>query len=188
MDSQFNLRDRTVLIAADLSPNIQTLIQNLTLSGADCVLFSEDIKFSEKFAQVSNEMREVNDKYGRCGAVKAQYQSKQSVHEGIQDAVKIFGGIDAVIDASFSSLKVDFFNDATELEAMMGVQLTRSIRLVHETLPFLKTKKKARLIGLGYEMQLNPQYGDVLGCALRGGLPLFYQTLARELQSLARVW
>lgn len=185
MEPNTNLRDRTILIAGDLSATTQTLVQYLTQSGADCVLLSEDIKMSEKFAQLSNDMREVNEKFGRCAAVKAQFQTRQSLHESIQDVTKIFGGIDCLIDFSFSALRVDFFQDAFDVQALMQVQLARSLSLVQEVMPFLKSKKKGRIVGLGYETQLNPIFGDLYGTALRGGLPAFYQALAREVQSFA---
>lgn len=178
-----NLRDRTILIAGDLSATTQTLVQFLTQAGADCVLLSEDIKMSEKFAQLANDMREVNERFGRCAAVKSQFQTRQSLHECIQDVIKLFGGIDALIDFSFSSLRVDFFQDAFDVQALMQVQTARSLMLVQEVMPFLKTKKKGRIIAIGYEIQINPIYGDLYGTALRGGLPLFYQALAREVQS-----
>jgi len=140
-ESSYILRERTVVLAGPFSSTMQGLIKKFTSLGADCLHLTEDVNVSKKFCQLISDERERNEKFGRAGAIPCSFESAASVREGLGSCVQTFGGIDVIVDALFEE-------NFSDVETSLKRNFLRSLILSESVLPFLKKRKKARMIYL----------------------------------------
>lgn len=173
-EQSFILRERTIVFAGPFTSICQGLFKKFTSLGADCLHLSEDISVSKRFCQLLGDERERNEKFGRATAIPASFETDQAIKEALGSCVQTFGGIDVVVDALFVEGNLD-------IASSLQKNLQRSLLLSESILPFLKKRKRARLIYLMNEIDLQGDVQRPWSSASRAGLTALVKGLSQQL-------
>lgn len=182
MDTQLSLRERTVIIAGPFSSTVQNLMMGLAQLGADVVLLDKDAQGANRFCQNINDQREINDKHGRAIAIAADLSDRKKMREAVGQAAQTFGGLDIYIDAHLYNQPspMSLTGDETDLETLLLPNLKIPLMLTQTIVPFLKGRRKGRILYLINQSNLNGQYNDLFAAAGRSGLVAFAKALSRQ--------
>ncbi len=181
-----NLRERTVVITGPVGPTLQNLVMGLTQVGADVALIDSDAAKMERFCQNVSDQREVNPKFGRAMAIPVQWDNFNSIRDAVGKAAQTFGSIDIYID-SLSEVRPSPFHVGSEnpaIESLLHHNLAVPLRVTEVVAPFLKGRKRGRIVYLLQDAMNRSLISDAVATAARTGLIAFSKTLARQLQDV----
>jgi 3-oxoacyl-[acyl-carrier protein] reductase len=179
-----SILERSVVILGPLSTTTQSLVMGLTQLGADVSLVDQDAVKYQKFAENVSSQREMNPKFGRCVAIPVDLKTDNGIKDGVSKAAQVFGSVDIFIDAMLLN-KASAFNldqNLAGIDEIITHSLSTSVKAAHVVAPFLKSRKRGRIIFLMNESVDRSHIPDAVGTAARGGLQFFAKTLARQLQ------
>lgn len=181
-----NLRERTVVIAGPVGPTLQNLVMALTQHGADVALVDSQAEKMQRFCQAVSDQREVNEKFGRATAIPVQWENTGSIRDAIGKAAQAFGSIDIYIDALSENKATPFHVGAEnpEVETLLHRNLTAPLRVTECVAPFLKGRKRGRILYLLHDAMNRGMAVDAVATAARSGLLAFAKTLSRQLQDV----
>lgn len=180
-NSEFRLKEKTALIVGPLTRVHQTLANRLTQLGADVVMADQKIDFAQRFANQLMEAREINEKFGRAAAVAADLNSAEGAQDLIGRTAEFFGGVDIYIDGNGSAAPINFEESVPHIDNILGRNLRGTLLAASAVVPFLKGRKRGRLIFLLDEAVTRGYMRASLASAARSGLIGFATALAREL-------
>lgn len=182
--SHFALQDRTALILGPVTTTVRQIATTLTQAGANVALLDENHKNAQSLAQQLSDEREINDRFGRALAIQVDFQKPISCQEGLRRAAEGFGSLDLYIDAltqgfnysEFAKIEID------TIEKNLNMSLGLSLHMTHYMIPFLKGRKRGRVVYLFHDQAQMGLKNHSLLAAGRMGLLAFARCLARELQ------
>jgi 2-hydroxycyclohexanecarboxyl-CoA dehydrogenase len=179
-----SILERSVVILGPLSTTTQSLVMGLTQLGADVSLVDQDAVKYQKFAENVSSQREANSKFGRCVAIPADLKSDNGIKDGVSKAAQVFGSVDIFIDAMLLNKPSPFNLDQnlTAIDEIISNNLAISVKAAHVVAPFLKSRKRGRILFMMNESVDRAHIPDAVGTAARGGLQFFSKSLARQLQ------
>ncbi len=185
MEMGFHLRERTVLLMGQSLGFTQHLAQGLTQFGADVVFLHHDTKMLSKFASHLSDSREINSKFGRGAAVEANTKSPAALKDAISRCAEPFGGIDIFIDTNFSQMATPAAQEITwnHFDDLLTQNLVSSLTMSHLLMPYLKTRKRGRILFFTHLSAITGSASDSVFSALRSGLVSYSKCLAHELAS-----
>lgn len=177
MEANFNLRERTALIAGPFSTTVQSLVMGLTQLGADCVMLDVENSASQRFCNQINDAREINPKFGRALGIKSPLKTADDVKDAIGSAAHAFGSVDLFIDVQLSNRPNRFKigEPLTSLQEDVMINFESSVLLTHGVLNFLKNRKRGRILYV-----MNENCPDPVVAGARGALVPFAKTLAKQ--------
>lgn len=177
MEANFNLRERTALIAGPFTTTVQSLMMGLTQLGSDVVLLDFDNAGSQRFCNQLNDAREVNPKFGRALSIKSPMKTVDDIKDAIGSAAHSFGSVDLFIDAQTYDKPNKFVigQPLSHLDDEVQINFKSSVMITHGVLNFLKNRKRGRILYL-----LNEIYPDPVIAGARGALVPFAQALAKQ--------
>lgn len=177
MEVNFQLRERTALIAGPFSSTMQKIVMDLCALGVDCFVVTADDSSAKRFCQGITDLREINRKSGRAAAYKNDLSSEDKVKDAIGEAVKTFGSVDLLIDMNVFNRGNRFVigQPLDSLDQDIQLALKAPILLAHHALSFFKSRQRGRLLFLMNERNLDP-----IEAALRGALISFSEVLAKQ--------
>lgn len=186
MDIQFNLRERTVIIAGPFSSLIQNVMMGLCQMGADVALLDKDAGQAVKFCQNITDQREVNEKQGRAMAVPVDLSNRIQLKDAVGKVAQTFGGLDIYIDAHVSNqaTPMTLNLDETDLQPILDRNLKIPMMLTQTIISYLKGRKRGRILYLLNQPMLNSATADIIATGARTGLIHFAKTLARQIHDL----
>jgi 3-oxoacyl-[acyl-carrier protein] reductase len=186
MDIQFNLRERTVLIAGPFSSTLQNLMIGLTQMGADVALIDKEGQQATKFCQNITDQREINEKQGRAMSIKADLTDKKQLKDAVGQVAQTFGSIDIFIDAHLTNQPTPMLlaNDETDLDPIITTNLKIPLLLTQTIIAYLKGRKRGRILYLINQPVINGSTKDLFTAATRTGLIQFAKNLARQISDL----
>jgi 2-hydroxycyclohexanecarboxyl-CoA dehydrogenase len=181
MDIQFNLRERTVIIAGPFSSTIQNLVFGLTRMGADVALLDKDAAQATKFCQNVTDQREVNDKQGRAMALPCDLSNPANIKDAVGKVAQTFGGIDIYVDAFLDNQKSTFSleGELSDFDSQILNNLKIPLMMTQNIVSYLRSRKKGRIIYLLNQSVLNADPQDVLTVATRSGLIQYAKSLSK---------
>lgn len=174
------------MILGPCGPALQNLVMALTQHGADVALVDSDAAKMQRFCQTVTDQREVNEKFGRAMAIPVQWDSPNALRDGIGKAAQSFGSIDIFVDA-MSSIKPTPFHvgaENPEIESLVQHNLTVSLRATEIVAPYLKGRKRGRIVYLLQDAMNRGTIMDAVATAARTGLIAFAKSLSRQLQDV----
>lgn len=186
MDIQFNLRERTVVIAGPFTTTLQNIMMGLTQLGADVALIDKDAGNATRFCQSLTDQREVNEKQGRAIAIAADLQNPAVVKEALGKVAHSFGSLDIYIDAHLwnSATPMTLDGDQTDLDPIIQMNLKRPLMITQQIMNYLKGRKRGRVLFLMNQGVASGNPSDIFTAAARSGLIQFSKTLARQIHDL----
>jgi NAD(P)-dependent dehydrogenase (short-subunit alcohol dehydrogenase family) len=186
MDIQFNLRERTVIIAGPFSSTLQNMMIGLTQLGADVAFLDKEANQATKFCQNITDQREVNEKQGRAMAVQTDLTDRKQLKEAVSKIAQTFGSIDIYIDAHLHNQPSPMLliDDETDLDAILTKNLKIPLMLTQNIIGYLKGRKRGRILYLVNQPMIGGATSDLLGAAARTGLIQFAKTFARQIHDL----
>lgn len=182
-EQNLNLRERTTVITGPLTNLTQNIASIFTQNGSDVVFIDKNSEASQRMANVLNDQREINEKYGRCAAVKCDFQSAKACQEALSQAAQTFGSIDIYIDTLFSASMAPIRSESavTTFDELVMTELKPSFYFAQQVVAYLKNRKRGRLVFLVPDGAANGSGMDATHSFLRGGLMSFAKSLSIEL-------
>ncbi len=134
-------------------------------------------------ANVLNDQREINEKYGRAATVKCSFESAKVCQEALSQAAQIFGSIDIYIDSLFgcSLSAIRGENALNQFDDLIQSELKPTFYFTQQIVSYLKNRKRGRMIFLLPDHIVQGSSLDTLHSLVRGGLVSFAKSLAKEL-------
>lgn len=187
MDIQFNLRERTVILAGPFSSTLQNIMIGLTQLGADVALLDKDAQQAVKFCQNITDQREVNEKQGRAIAIPADLSDRAQLKEAVGKVAQTFGSVDIYIDAHLYNqpTPMALINDESDLDAIILRNLKIPLMLTQNIIGYLKGRKRGRILYLINQPVLNNSAQDLFTAAARTGLIQFTKSFAKQIHDLS---
>lgn len=182
-EQSLTLKERTTVIAGPLTNLTQNIASLFTQSGSDVVFLDKNNETCQRMANVINDQREINEKFGRASAVKCDLSTAKSCQEALSQSAQIFGSIDIYIDTLFSTTAAPLKGEQSTavFDELIATELKPSFYLAHQVVNYLKNRKRGRLIFLTPEPSLTGSPIDTIHSILRGGLSSFVKSLSYEL-------
>lgn len=146
-DSLLKLNDKTVAIVGEFSSMTQMILTHLSEQGADVALVGKESPEARRVCEHLNDQREIYPHYGRAGVIATDLGAAKDAGEIIARIVHSFGRLDTLVD-TLPCTRADF---------------VLSAGLVQESLKFLTSRPRSRLIWLSHHRQLQDlSYADEL--------------------------
>lgn len=182
-EQNLNLRERTTVITGPLTNLTQNIASLFTQNGSDVVFIDKNVEACQRMAGVLNDQREINEKYGRCAAIKCDFDSAKACHESLSQAAQTFGSIDIYIDCLFgtSSASLKAEKSLTTFDELVNLELKPTFYFAQQVVNYLKNRKRGRLVFIVPESAANGSPLDTTHSLLRGGLMSFAKSLSYEL-------
>lgn len=177
------LKERTTVIAGPLTNLTQNIASLFTQNGSDVVFLDKNQETCQRMANVINDQREINEKFGRASAVKCDFSSAKACQEALSQSAQTFGSIDIYIDTLFGTSAAPLKGESSlsTFDELITTELKPSFYLAHQVVNYLKNRKRGRLIFLTPEPSLSGSSLDTMHSLLRGGLSSFVKSLSYEL-------
>jgi 3-oxoacyl-[acyl-carrier protein] reductase len=182
-EQNLNLRERTTVITGPLTNLTQNIASVFTQNGSDVVFIDKNSEACQRMANVLNDQREINEKYGRAAAVKCEFDSAKACHEALSQAAQTFGSIDIYIDTLFGAGQAPVKSDTAValFEELISTELKPTFYFAQQVVNYLKNRKRGRLVFLVPEAATRGLALDSTHSLLRGGLVSFVKSLSLEL-------
>lgn len=173
---ELQLKGKTAVIAASSQGLGRAIAEELLKEGANVVISGRN---EEKLKRVAQEMSQQNK--GQILYKKTDVTKPEDIRALIQAAIDQFGTLDILVNnaggppaGSFESITDEQWQNAFELN------LLSYIRLIRESLPFLK-KKGGKIINIASSSIKEPIPGLLLSNTFRTGIVGLTKTLSQEL-------
>lgn len=182
-DQNLNLRERTTVITGPLTNLTQNIASAFTQNGSDVVFIDRNIDGCQRMANLLNDQREINDRFGRATAIACDYTSSKACHEALSQAAQTFGSIDIYIDTLFSPGLASTRSEETLtlFDELIQTEMKPSFYFAQQISHYLKNRKRGRIIFLTPEPTIRGSASDTIHSLLRGGLSSFVKSLSLEL-------
>lgn len=182
-EQNLSLRERTTVITGPLTNLTQNIASLFTQNGSDVVFIDKNIDASQRMANLLNDQREINDKYGRCTAIKCDFDSAKACHEALSQAAQTFGSIDIYIDTLFSPNLAPLKSEdaVATFDELINLELKPTYYFAQQVVNYLKNRKRGRLVFLVPDAAATGFAMDTGHSLLRGGLVSFAKSLSLEL-------
>lgn len=182
-EQNINLRERTTVITGPLTNLTQNIASLFTQNGSDVVFIDKNADACQRMANVLNDQREINEKYGRSAAIKCDFETPKSCHEALSQAAQTFGSIDIYIDCLFGpgAAPVKSEKAIATFDELINSELKPSFYFAQQVVNYLKNRKRGRLVFLVPEGASSGFALDTTHSLLRGGLVSFAKSLSYEL-------
>lgn len=171
------LADKTVVFAGPICSYTFDIVSSLSRQGASIVLLTPDEAGAQRICQVINDEREIHEDFGRAFPLPF-FVDKDSPDKKMADAAHTFHGLDIYID---NMNWHDARGDNSHSTDSKRRNLELSTRMLEAALPFLKHRKRGKVIFLmdGYAMSNGaaPLYAEN-----RGAIAGLIETHATELK------
>lgn len=176
------LRERTVLIVGPFTTMTQQLMMLLSQEGADCVLVGPANQLAEKFTNQLNDAREANEKNGRALFINCDLQKSDEIKDVVAKTIQSFGSIDIYVDAQLENKPTPLAigGGIPEIDSLIHRNLSSAMLFTNGVLPFLKNRKKGRIIFLMNESKSDLSIQDIIATSLRSALKTFAAILAKQ--------
>jgi 2-hydroxycyclohexanecarboxyl-CoA dehydrogenase len=179
------LKDKTFVITGGTSDVGRALALHLTGLGADIAILDKNPEKARRIIDEISENREIKEANGRATYVEANLSDPKASKEAMSKAAETFGGIDVLVGGLFTSklAPVDSPNYLEELENLLAVNLKSAVYTTQAVVPFMKGRKRGRIIYLLSDLVRWGSEGESLSAITRGGVIYYARALARELAS-----
>lgn len=173
---ELQLSGKTAVIAASSQGLGKAIAEGLLREGANVVVSGRD---EEKLKDVVAELQQIGS--GKVVFQRTDITNTEDIKQLIQTAVDQFGGVDILVNnaggppaGSFETITDEEWQTAFELN------LLSYIRLIRESLPFLK-EQGGKIINIASSSIKEPIPGLLLSNTFRTGIVGLTKTLAQEL-------
>ena len=179
MDNNYLLRDRTVFLAGPLSSTTQSIMAGLCELGADVALVDAGAKNAEHYCANLCDQREAKPKHGRAAAFEADLSKATGIKDALGKVAQTFGGIDVYIDAQVYNKPSPIESDVA---ACVTASLTSTLLVTEQMVPYLKGRKKGRIVYLLNDSCLHASANDLWLSGARSALIAFAANLGQAVQ------
>ncbi len=185
MEGTLQLRDRTVVLTGPLTRVHQAIVNRLTGLGANVALLGAEAQAAERFTSQIMDLREVHAHQGRAGSIPVDFHDTRSIAEAMSRTAESFGGIDIYIDGWLAPNRFSFAADnfAELLQSTVEYELLATIKTTQAALPFLKGRRRGRIIYLVHDLYSHGHPDIMLNAATRTGLFHFARALGNSLRA-----
>lgn len=180
--NEYPLRERTIVIFGYFSTTVQNLMMNLCSAGADVALIGPQADQAVKYCSQLNDQREIKEKFGRSLAIPMDPRAAGAIRDSLGRVVQTFGGMDVFIDFYIENKKTPFQFESPLEQSLdqMIFPFQTSLSFTHQVVPFLKSRKKGRIIYMLNQSMMGGQALDT-GLSSRSALVSLTKGLSQQL-------
>src|SRR5258708_23340917 len=117
VENSFKLQDRTAIVVGECDSVNQAIGRKLTQLGTDVAFIHTNIDRAQKLCDQLMNNYEVNDRFGKAFAIKAELGKESQYQDVISRVAERFGGVDILID-NMTSMLVTPFKELKSLDAL----------------------------------------------------------------------
>ncbi|MGE3386606.1 MAG: SDR family oxidoreductase [Bdellovibrionales bacterium] len=139
-DSLLKLNDKTVAIVGAFNTMTQMILTHLSEQGADVALVGKESPEARRYVEHLNDQREIYPHYGRAGVINTELSNDKEAADLVGRVVHSFGRLDTLVDTL----------------PLVRTDLTLSESLAQESLKFLTSRPRSRLMWLSPHPALEP--------------------------------
>jgi 3-oxoacyl-[acyl-carrier protein] reductase len=171
------LSGKSVFVAAASKGLGKASALEFAREGANVTIASRNL---DHLIQARNEILSITGK--KVTIVQMDVRSKEDIQNAIQTTVSENGGLDVIV-TNAGGPQSGYFTDMEDSEWVQGFELNllSTIRLIRETLPFLQSAGRGRIVNLASSSIKQPIAGLILSNVFRAGVQSLTKSLASEL-------
>ncbi len=141
-EPSLNLKERTTVITGPLTNLTQNIASLFSQHGSDVVFIDKNHDTCQRMANVINDQREINEKFGRASAVKCDFSTAKICQEALSQAAQTFGSIDIYIDALFGTQLAPIKSEKSlnTFDELINSELKPSFYFSHQVINYLKNR------------------------------------------------
>jgi 3-oxoacyl-[acyl-carrier protein] reductase len=127
---------------------------------------------------------EIGAMYGDCTAVMADVTDRRQVDRFVRDIVRRWGRIDVLVNNA-GILRLGRLEKMSEerWDDTLNVHLKGTFNCTQAVIPFMKRRKKGKIVNVAAPSALRGSYGVADYAAAKGGIVAFTKTVANELKA-----
>jgi citronellol/citronellal dehydrogenase len=132
----------------------------LAQHGANIVVVAKSVKEDPRLGgTIYSAAEEIQSAGGKALAIQCDIRDEEQIIKAVQQAVSVFGGIDAVINnASAISLSNTEQTDMKRFGLMHDINVKGTFMVTKHCLPFLKKADNPHILTLSPPLNMNPQW------------------------------
>jgi NAD(P)-dependent dehydrogenase (short-subunit alcohol dehydrogenase family) len=157
-DSLLKLNDKTVAIVGPFNSTNQMMLTLLSEQGADVALVGKETPEARRYTEHLTDQREIYPHHGRAGVISTRLDDPKEARDIVARIVHSFGRLDTLVD-TLPSERTD---------------LSLSREIAQESLKFLTSRPRSRMIWLTQHRDLDSQTPSLEVRKLRDQLTLEY--------------
>ena len=154
------LKDKTVFITGSSRGIGKAIALRLAGEGANIVITAKSIEEDERLGgTIYSAANEVEKAGGKALAVQVDIRKEEQIISAIEQTIKTFGGIDAVINnASAIQLSNTEQLDTKHLDLMLDINVRGSFLVTKHCIPYLKKSSNAHILTLSPPINLTEKW------------------------------
>lgn len=178
----FKIQDRTIIVTGATSSLGISICQRLAELGAHVAMIDSDAKKIERIATSIHDQREVNEKFGKAVGIACNFSDPKSVLDALHKSIETFGAVEVYIDCLNTAQSLPFQDETflTEVDKYWTSHVRPTLQFTQLVLPFLKSRKRGRIIYMIPETAIFGVEGEALIASTRSSLIAVAQVLATE--------
>jgi 2-hydroxycyclohexanecarboxyl-CoA dehydrogenase len=176
MKNLIDLTDKTAIVIGGARGIGRAIVEALAGCGADVVIgdFREDVAHKTAL-EIAEESKR------RVVAVRTDVTSLDEVHRLRDEALRLFGQIDVLVNsAGWDQLKPFLRTTPDMWERVIAVNFKGTVHTCHTVLPAMAERKRGRVINLSSDTARVGSFGEAIYAASKAAVIAFSKTLARE--------
>lgn len=174
------ISDKRIVLAGPIFSYSLDVATQLSRQGATVIFLTPDTESAERLAQVINDEREINSRYGRAGVVPMNFDSGTAA-KMMADATHAAGGIDMYVDLmNWHILPKEPGDDVNAVSAQKNFH--ESAQLTYAALEFLKQRKRGKIIFVFDGLPFSHFFPAAAYAVARGGMLSFVPSQAQALR------
>jgi NAD(P)-dependent dehydrogenase (short-subunit alcohol dehydrogenase family) len=155
-DMGMKLTDKTVLLCGKFNLCLQNLASNLTESGANVLLLTDDPKAAQRFSQTLSDLREVSEKYGKAISFDEPFNDDQNPDHYFSKTAELFGTADIYIDLNLFNFDLPLMASPIpeKFKSEFAAQYLIFQKMTASAIKFIRTRSRGRIIALFHELDM----------------------------------
>lgn len=174
--SLIDLDGKTVVVTGGARGIGRAIVQKFAENGADVLI--GDFRF-EKAQATALEISETTK--SRVVAVRTDVTSMDDVHRLRDDALKLFGKIDVLVNSVGWDRLLPFVKTTPEMwERVISINFRGTVNTCHAILPHMAERKQGSIVNISSDTARVGSFGEAIYAASKAAVIAFSKTLARE--------
>ena len=155
-DIGMKLIDKTVLLCGKFNLCLQNLASNLTESGANVLLLTDEPKMAQRFSQTLSDLREVSEKYGKAISFEEPFKAEQNPDHYFSKTAELFGTADIYIDLNLFNFDLPLMSKPIpeSFKSEFAQQYLIFQQMAASAIKFIRTRSRGRVIALFHELDM----------------------------------
>ncbi len=176
MNNLIDLTGKTAIVTGGARGIGRAIVSALAAAGCDAVI--GDFRYEEALA-TAQRISEISAR--RIAAFKTDVTSLDDVHRLRDEALRLFGKIDVLVNSAGWDQLLPFVKTTPEMwDRVIAINFRGVIHTCHSILPHMAERKQGAIVNLSSDTARVGSFGEAIYAASKAAVIAFSKTLARE--------